>query len=447
MKDEDLEYHLEDPEDIQNDKKNSLSKKAKIILGSISILILLIIVIIICLKIKNDDDDDHEHNEDDDHDDHEHNEDDEHDESDIDYYEYSDNITSYINLSYADNNTILNSFKEGGSNYNENLGNINHGLDYTKSRFNSYNLYIPDSALNQKDKFNKIILLIHPGAWLGHNKEKLIPFCLYYAKMGYISATTGYTLLNQNDTDYNIFRILDEITATIINMKKKLIQKGFNENKLEMAIEGASAGGHLALLYAYKMKNISPIPIKFILNAAGPVVLEPGKYLKLKDVDNPLDSIDQKSIENAIKEGKLEETDGLMTPKMIVMLMNFFQGKKYSDQEIEEIFNDDDQVNKENEKYKDLLRLVQYAIPLSYVDKTTLPTLCLYGGKDVDVGVAQYSYLKEKFDENQNNNITLIYSKNADHPNVYADDNNKDGINPEYVNQFFNFSNLYFTSN
>ena len=71
-----------------------------------------------------------------------------------------------------------------------------------------------------------------------------------------------------------MFRIIDEITSTIKGIKIFLKKKGFDENKLEMAKGGTSAGAHLSLLYSYMIKN-PPIPIKFIYNMVGPVIFEP----------------------------------------------------------------------------------------------------------------------------------------------------------------------------
>ena len=44
-------------------------------------------------------------------------------------------------------------------------------------------------------------------------KEGMDSFCKLYSNHGYISATVGYTLLNSVHKDFNIFKILDEITS------------------------------------------------------------------------------------------------------------------------------------------------------------------------------------------------------------------------------------------
>ena len=67
-----------------------------------------------------------------------------------------------------------------------------------------------------------IILSIHGGGWTQYTKEISTPFCLNLTEKGYITVNMGYTLINQGNTKSNIFRMLDEITATISSVKKLL---------------------------------------------------------------------------------------------------------------------------------------------------------------------------------------------------------------------------------
>ena len=125
------------------------------------------------------------------------------------------------NISYTNsNNKIVNSFKKNGDNYNSTIGNINEGNDYEKNERNTYSLYIPYSATQRKSENNHIILFIHGGSWISGEKESLEPFCKIYAQMGYITATLGYTLLNGNYKNYNIFRQLDENTKHNFTIKR-----------------------------------------------------------------------------------------------------------------------------------------------------------------------------------------------------------------------------------
>lgn len=199
------------------------------------------------------------------------------------------------NISYSENNKIKNSFGKGGSNYNEDLGEINNNQDYISNERNDYDLYIPYSATQNKNKYNRIILFIHGGAWVEGYKGDEDIFCRTYGSLGFITATMGYTLLLEQYEDYNMFRIIDEITATIKNIKKQLIDRGFDGDILEMAISGFSAGGHLSLIYPYAFAKDSVIPIKFIINFCGPVTLYGDYFIKLATYNDTLDNIDSES--------------------------------------------------------------------------------------------------------------------------------------------------------
>ena len=230
----------------------------------------------------------------------------------------------------------------------------------------------------------------------------------------------SYTLLNGNYKEYNIFRILDEITATLKGIKKFLGEKGFNEAKLELIISGSSAGAHLSLLYSYAIKN-SPIPIKFILDASGPVSLEHKNWLTTSNTSDSLESIDPDSINRAKNEGRLVEMNGTETSSemdniAIVMFMNDWLGRK-NDSNFDEIFIslETREINETSEKYQELIKLTRFAYPITYITNTSIPTICVHGGKDEYIGVAHYSLLKEKFDENNNPNISLAYFRYGSH--------------------------------
>ena len=59
---------------------------------------------------------------------------------------------------------------------------------------------------------------------------------------------------------------------------------------------------------------------------------------------------------------------------------------------------------------------VKYGFPITYVTKESIPTLCIYGGKDEEIGTAQYAQLKKVFKEKNNEkNITLCYFRYGMH--------------------------------
>ena len=230
----------------------------------------------------------------------------------------------------------------------------------------------------------------------------------------------SYTLLNGEYKEYNIFRIIDEINAVIKKLKEFLISQGYDGNKLELILFGGSAGAHLCLLYSYMIKN-PPIPIRFIINNVGPVTLIPDYYLTTKPGEDPLENIEPKDIDKAKKDYQLifmngNET-GVNTDNITLMsFMNDWLGLPSNDS-FDQIFSDLSmkEINKTNEIYQERINKTSYAYPINYVTEKSIPTLCLYGGKDEEIGVAHYSELKKAFERNNNTNITLIYFRYGTH--------------------------------
>jgi len=331
-----------------------------------------------------------------------------------DYYESFGK--KYENLTYYDDNgKIENSFKKGGENYDEEIGEINEGNNYPANERNNYDLYIPDSALKKVNESNGLILWIHGGAWIEGDKTKMEQLCEMYAEQGYITANMEYTLLNGQYKEANIYRIMDEITACIKSIKEKLKNIGFDVNKLKMVIGGYSAGAHLALLYSYLIKDINIIPIQFVINFVGPIGLHEEYFYKLNKTE-PLENIENLTIiEQNIDEGNLVP---IFPPIYALKFMNAFYGNIYTDEELNSMLYPNGTINKDNDDYKKMYDVVKYAYVTEIEDRHILPTLCIYGGKDDIVGVSTYAYLKQKADKDKRY-LYLIYSENEGHMLIY----------------------------
>ena len=342
------------------------------------------------------------------------------------------NFSSLFNVAYGvEANKIENTFKVNGNNYNnQTFGNINQGKDYERNPDkNTYDLFIPEGL--DKNKYNKILLLIHGGFWTMGNKTLFIPLCLDLAKQGYISASMDYSLLNNTNYNSSIFRILDEVASAIKSIKKTLKEKGFNDKKLELAIGGASSGAQIALLYAYLYKN-STLPIKFAINLVGPVTHNTSLYYyKIKDPNKTLDSIEQDIIDKAIKETTIVPITGALNSSNPMELVNLFLGYKYNEIKL----------NYSDPKCGQASMQFILLFPIIYVNKDVVPTLCLYTGKDTVVGVRQYSYFKSIFANKDK--LDLQYCKNL---HVEGSPDTIDCFSGLYK-KISNFSNKYFSKN
>ena len=77
-----------------------------------------------------------------------------------------------INISYLENGIIPNTYKKDGVNYIKDIGEINGGRDYESYGVNVYDLYIPYSSLERKNRHNGIILFVHGGGFENNTKEE-----------------------------------------------------------------------------------------------------------------------------------------------------------------------------------------------------------------------------------------------------------------------------------
>lgn len=178
-------------------------------------------------------------------------------------------------------------------------GRVIEGLVYDNGKNLKYDLYLPKNI--GKEKPVPLMLFIHGGSWTGGRRQDISYACKYYAKHGCVTATLDYSLVSKKHPKVTIYTMLDEITKCIGTIKNKLAEEGFQTSKIALA--GVSAGGHLALLYAYSRAEDSPIPIAFVFEKVGPtdlgekgfgaemavglVLYGTGHQIKVEDLNKP----------------------------------------------------------------------------------------------------------------------------------------------------------------
>lgn len=130
---------------------------------------------------------------------------------------------------------------------------------------NTYDLFLPNDA-EQKDSLG-LILYVHGGSWMGGDKNEHHGDCYKWVQKGYATATMNYSLLNEGGV--SIPTMTEEIDSCILHMKRFAAQKGVHIQ--QMAICGTSAGGHLAMMYAYGHSH--QLPLRFAAIKVGPADL------------------------------------------------------------------------------------------------------------------------------------------------------------------------------
>ena len=123
-------------------------------------------------------------------------------------------------------------------------------IPYGNHERHKADIFIPENVKSSCG----IILFIHGGGWSDGDKTAHTRDCEYFADQGYITATMNYRFVSEN---INVFNELDDITKALETIKRECAQRGYNIEKL--ILSGGSAGAHLALLYAYTRKEVSPV--------------------------------------------------------------------------------------------------------------------------------------------------------------------------------------------
>lgn len=149
--------------------------------------------------------------------------------------------------------------------WNENPGTVLTDLVYGEGETNKFDLYPP--ADSTKKNYGLVVYL-HPGGFTSGDKSGDADMCRWLASMGYVSASINYTLFSKQHPDANVYTQSVDIRNAMPYVVKAAEDKGYHVN--QMAIAGGSAGGCLALLYAYRDADTSPVPVKMVFEAVGP---------------------------------------------------------------------------------------------------------------------------------------------------------------------------------
>ena len=341
------------------------------------------------------------------------------------------NTLCFKSVPYAEDGHIINTYKEGGVNHMEYNVNANQDYEATK-RSNNFDLYVPDAAFGKTD--NLVILFIHGGAWVSGFKTDVNEYVHEFASRGYITATIKYTLLNRSmdDSSLSIFRDLDEIDACIKAIKQGLTELELYNANTKLAIGGASSGAHLSMLYAYSRGKDAALPIKFIIDAVGPVDIKPENWKAFKNATTGVeagityDDITAQSANLTTLGIAGEDPAKDWNDYQTMRIANGMCGLPFTLEQIRAATNDseEDIVNPNTASNsitganggEDQLS-VTYWIDKTVAGINDYPIVCAYGGQDSIVGIAQYAKLQHALDA-KGITYQFTYFKNQNHNQI-----------------------------
>lgn len=227
-------------------------------------------------------------------------------------------------------------------------GIICRDLPYKNDYGNAYDLYIPAGLDPNRDQV--LILYIHGGGFTGGTKDGGKLWCKFLADKGYITAAVDYTVHNKKHSS-DLHRMNQEISDCVEAICKRCQELGYRVTG--MATTGESAGGCLAMLYAYSQPTDAPIPIKFVFQQTGPAHFDPADW-------------------------------GNSDAEAAASFLSMMTGKRITSEMV---------VNGEAEQ-----EMIAIS-PACLVNSGTVPTLCAYGPKDKIVPPVLKFKLFEAFEQ------------------------------------------------
>ena len=148
----------------------------------------------------------------------------------------------------------------------------------------TYDLYLP-APLGKIPKTAPFFLYIHGGAWMYGNKDGPAAFFEGFTKEGFVVASMNYALCNKGrGGDHTFADMLADVDAMVSHVPQLAEALGIDIDRI--ALGGSSAGGHLALLYAYDGAKPSAlglnlahaVPVACVFSDCGPADLSSPEF-------------------------------------------------------------------------------------------------------------------------------------------------------------------------
>ncbi len=149
--------------------------------------------------------------------------------------------------------------------WSDSVGKVYTDLTYGSGEANKFDLYVPTD--DSRSRYGLVVYL-HAGGFTGGDKSDDAEMLKWLCAQGYVAAGVNYTLFGEARPDASVYSQSLEIKESIPYVVAEAEKLGYPID--EMAISGGSAGGCLALLYAYRDAQTSPVPVKMVFEAAGP---------------------------------------------------------------------------------------------------------------------------------------------------------------------------------
>ncbi len=154
--------------------------------------------------------------------------------------------------------------------WNDSVGTVHKDISYGEAESNEFNLYVPGD--DSKENYGLVVYL-HAGGFTTGDKADDKEMLEWLCSKGYVTAGINYTLRDDAHPEISIYSQSMEIKESIYVVIAEAEKLGYHID--EMTISGGSAGHCLAMLYAYRDADTSPVPVRMVFGAVGPSCFYP----------------------------------------------------------------------------------------------------------------------------------------------------------------------------
>lgn len=148
--------------------------------------------------------------------------------------------------------------------WSDKIGTLISDISYGDKESNKFDIYLPKD--NTKENYGLVVYL-HAGGFTTGDKVDDKGTLAWLCSKGYVAVGINYTLRTE-ENDASVLTQSNEIKEAIPKVIEEAKKHGYNIDAITMS--GGSAGGALAMLYAYRDAEESPVPIKLLFEMVGP---------------------------------------------------------------------------------------------------------------------------------------------------------------------------------
>ena len=154
--------------------------------------------------------------------------------------------------------------KEYSVQMTDEIGKVYKDISYGDGDANMFDLYVPTNG--SKESYGLVVYL-HAGGFTSGDKAEDEKTLAWLCSKGYVACGINYTLRTETN-NASVLTQSNEIKAAIPIVIEEAKKLGYNIT--EMAMSGGSAGGCLAMLYAYRDVAESPVSVNLLFEMVGP---------------------------------------------------------------------------------------------------------------------------------------------------------------------------------